>query len=261
MCRFAAFFSTEEIPLYSFLIPGGNSFILQSLDHPDGWGISHYHNGQPEVMRSILPAIADPLFEELCFAKQTKVLLGHIRRATTGNVSEVNSHPFRYEAWTFMHNGQIANFDRRRKELVAHISPPLRSNIKGTTDSEVFFYLFMTKLQAMDSESSNLSIKHKVYRSVKEVVTLIRNICDINENEDVSSLSFLLSNGSMLCGLALHKNISFREETSGKNKAVYFSSEAMAPPMSMRSVHSWRELAFNQFVFVDKIGDVSLLSI
>ena len=259
MCRFAAFLSTREIPLFKFLIPGGNSFVLQSLDHPDGWGISHYQDGHPEVVKSVLPAIADPLFEEMCFTKQTKLLLGHIRRATTGQVSEVNSHPFCFREWTFVHNGQIANFALKRDLLLQSISDVLRSEIKGTTDSEIYFYLFMTNILELEKSNGELSLKDMVHQSLKRVVSLIRKTCDIGEEK--SSLTCLVSNGSMLCGLSVHKNLSFRGEIEGPDRRVYFSSEAMAPPNNMKSTQSWRELRQDQLVYVDKLGHYSTLSI
>ena len=261
MCRFAAFLSTQEIPLYRFLIPGGNSFTLQSLDHPDGWGIAHYQDGEPDIVKSILPAIADPLFETMCFARKTKLLLGHIRRATTGEVCEANTHPFRYKSWTFIHNGQISNFVRERNSLLLEIPEELRSQIRGATDSEIYFYLFLAQFLHLEKSAPALSLKDRVYESLKNVVLFIREKCDSDSSQESSSLSCLVSDGSMLCGLAVHKNLSYRLEETDLQKTVYFSSEALAPPERMRSTSSWVEMTEDQFVFVGQDADISLLSI
>lgn len=72
---------------------------------------------------------------------------GHIRQKTDNfpNCNE-NTQPFQYKDIIFMHNGEIDFFQFKKKQILASIDPKLLSMIKGTTDSEHLFYLYITFL-------------------------------------------------------------------------------------------------------------------
>jgi glutamine amidotransferase len=59
-------------------------------------------------------------------------------------VQETNCHPFRYRKWLFVHNGEIHNLERIRRDLLLAVAPELFPNIQGTTDSELMFYLALS---------------------------------------------------------------------------------------------------------------------
>src|SRR3569833_2026597 len=59
-------------------------------------------------------------------------------------VQRTNCHPFRHQNWLFQHNGAIREFARVKRDLVLAISPSLFSEISGSTDSEIMFYLALT---------------------------------------------------------------------------------------------------------------------
>jgi len=82
---------------------------------------------------------------------ESPVILGHIRSASKGMaVAYENTHPFHYKNQVFMHNGQIHGFTPSiRSALAKHILPKFRPAIKGNTDTEVLFYLFLTSLEKM----------------------------------------------------------------------------------------------------------------
>jgi predicted glutamine amidotransferase len=72
--------------------------------------------------------------------------VGHIRKATTNSVVSLeNTHPIKYKNPIFMHNGDIDVLTEKRKHWIQQIDADLRSLIRGTTDTEILFYLFLSK--------------------------------------------------------------------------------------------------------------------
>jgi glutamine amidotransferase len=59
-------------------------------------------------------------------------------------VQETNCHPFRHGNWLFVHNGEIFEIEKFRKRLVEAVADELFTEMLGTTDSEVMFYLALT---------------------------------------------------------------------------------------------------------------------
>ena len=103
------------------------------------------------VERGLLPAHADEAFVEAARAARSRVVIAHVRDASVGPVTEANTHPFVHDQWIFAHNGTVARFKdvaRVRAELEAEIDPELRRALRGETDSERCFLIFLTRLAA-----------------------------------------------------------------------------------------------------------------
>jgi glutamine amidotransferase len=60
-------------------------------------------------------------------------------------VQQTNWHPFRHGHWLWMHNGAIAQFHDVKRELMLAVDPSLYADIEGSTDSETFFFLALTR--------------------------------------------------------------------------------------------------------------------
>jgi glutamine amidotransferase len=73
------------------------------------------------------------------------LVIGHIRKCDTtySRVQRENTHPFYYRNQVFMHNGYLLDYAVIRRLVPAD----LRKNIKGDTDSEMMFYLFLSLLR------------------------------------------------------------------------------------------------------------------
>ena len=146
MCRLFGFRSVIPSQVHRSLLQADNALGLQSKDHPDGWGVAHYIDTAPHVIRSSQTAISDNLFHRVSGVVASETVLAHVRKATQGVKSVLNCHPFQYGRWVFAHNGDISNFETCREKLVQLISPHLRRFILGDTDSEVIFHLFLSEL-------------------------------------------------------------------------------------------------------------------
>ncbi|MBK8683130.1 MAG: class II glutamine amidotransferase [Bacteroidetes bacterium] len=77
----------------------------------DGCGIGWYDNfATPGLYRSIHPAWNDMNLLDLADHIESPLFMSHVRATSLASVQETNCHPFRYNNWLFLHNGQIADF-------------------------------------------------------------------------------------------------------------------------------------------------------
>jgi glutamine amidotransferase len=124
------------------------SMCSRSTDSPtngDGFGIGWYaQRDEPGLFRSIRPAWNDANLRDLSAHIESPLFLAHVRATSLATVQETNCHPFRYRQWLFVHNGEIAEADTLRRDLLFAVDPKLFANVAGTTDSEVMFHLALT---------------------------------------------------------------------------------------------------------------------
>jgi glutamine amidotransferase len=139
MCRLLGIVSNKPIDLEFSL----ERFKIHAKNNPDGWGIGWYVNGKASVFKQGLSALADKS-ELAAYSKNviSKIIIAHVRKATQGNASTENTHPFRYKNWIFAHNGSV---DKNR--LSSLLSDRFKKLVRGETDSEVYFYWIMQNIE------------------------------------------------------------------------------------------------------------------
>jgi predicted glutamine amidotransferase len=149
MCRWAAYRGTP-IALEQIVSAPGHSLIEQSQQatlaktatNGDGFGIAWYgEHAEPGLYRDVLPAWSDCNLKSLARQIRSPLFLAHVRASTGGATSRDNCHPFVHGKWSFMHNGQIAGFEKIRRPMEAALSDRLYQARHGTTDSELLFLL------------------------------------------------------------------------------------------------------------------------
>lgn len=152
MCRWVAY-AGNPIPLEAMLFTAEHNLIDQSMNsrssskptNGDGFGVGWYGpRPYPGLFRSLRPAWNDFNLRDLASQIDSRLFFAHVRASTFATVQETNCHPFRYQRWLFVHNGEIRGFDKLRRDLLLHVDPELFGHIQGTTDSEVMFYLALT---------------------------------------------------------------------------------------------------------------------
>ncbi len=152
MCRWMAY-SGGAIYLEDLLFAAQSNLIDQSLSsrsaetptNGDGFGVGWYgKRARPGLFRSIRPAWNDFNLRDLAANIESHLFLAHVRATSLATVQETNCHPFRYGNWLFVHNGEVFEIEKFRRELLIAIDSHYFSNILGTTDSEVMFHLALT---------------------------------------------------------------------------------------------------------------------
>ncbi len=179
MCRWLAY-TGSPILLEELLFKTDVSLIDQSLlarraetpTNGDGFGIGWYGDQpEPGLYRHIRPAWNDDNLRDLAAHIESSLFLAHVRAAHGSGVQRSNCHPFRHGRWLFVHNGHTDGFEEMKRDLVLAIAPDLYPLIRGTTDSEIMFYLALTHgleqdplgaLQMMAGEIEEIARSHGV---------------------------------------------------------------------------------------------------
>jgi len=153
MCRIVAYLGCPSV-LADVLVTPKNSIVMQSLHaretnlrvNGDGFGVGWYVpeiSTSPALFTSISPAWNDHNLLHLTAKTKSPCFFAHVRSASTGGVTKYNCHPFIYGNWMFMHNGEINDFILIKRHLRHLLDDDIYDWIKGATDSEHLFALFL----------------------------------------------------------------------------------------------------------------------
>lgn len=190
---------------------------LVRKDKPLGWGLGFYQGGEVLMRRRPMDERGGVDITSLAGDLRTDVLIGHVRTATVGALSTENTHPFRFRQWLFAQTGTVTAFDSIRERLVATIPEFLRSGIRGETDAEVVFHVFLSFLHdagRLNDAVVDADASREALRSTLAVV----DATAAEVGGAPSALNLLLSNGEYL--LALHQTGTMAYRTfSGRDEA------------------------------------------
>jgi predicted glutamine amidotransferase len=203
MCRIFGFRSIIESQVHQSLIQADNALLNQSKVHSDGWGVAYYKGGIPHLIKSSKSAWSDRLFRQLSGILSSYTVVAHLRKATIGPVNNINTHPFQYGRWVFVHNGNLRNFNLKKKLLYEKIDPELSRFILGETDSECLFFLLLTNLKRqldpLKGSPRMEFLKSAVQVTLSEIEKIFGPI-QKNDGGDPTDqyLTFLLTDGVQL---------------------------------------------------------------
>ena len=149
MCRWAAYIGSPiyiadlvSAPKHSLIVQAREAEECKTSINADGFGIAWYaHRREPGLYRDVFPAWSDPNLKSVSEQVKSRLFLAHVRASTGTAISRNNCHPFAYDRWSFMHNGQISGFEQMRKHFDMAIPDQLYLSRKGATDSEALFLI------------------------------------------------------------------------------------------------------------------------
>lgn len=162
MCRLVAYLG-QKVLLEEVVVKPSNSIIMQSLHarettvptNGDGFGLGWYAphiNPRPALFTSVFPAWSNRNLLHLTAKIESPCFFAHVRAAGVGGVSDYNCHPFSHGKWMLMHNGDIANFISIKRHLRHLLDDDIYNWIRGETDSEHLFALFLQLAKGKDLE-------------------------------------------------------------------------------------------------------------
>ncbi|MCR2815642.1 class II glutamine amidotransferase [Microbacterium jiangjiandongii] len=134
----------------------GTTMASQFREHAfptngDGFGLAWSGRaGTLGQFRQVTPAWDSDNLRHLAAQIESPCFLAHVRAAPGGTIAEQNAHPFVHDGWMFQHNGEIGGFAALKRDLTMDVAPELYPHIRGTTDSEVCFFLALTYGLATD---------------------------------------------------------------------------------------------------------------
>jgi len=146
MCRLFGFRSAVPSRAHRSLVIAENALSEQARHHPDGWGLAYFHAGEAYVIKSERGAADSESFRRASERLSSQTMVVHVRRATVGELSPFNVHPFRHGRWVYAHNGTLFGFDRLRPRLHAELPESLRHLVLGTTDTETYFFWLLARV-------------------------------------------------------------------------------------------------------------------
>jgi predicted glutamine amidotransferase len=117
---------------------------LQGEGRSNALGIGAY--AQDDVLLRRFPSDAALPLESLAPPHETEALLFHARRLPVGLSLEENTQPFRSRRWLFAHQGRLQDYAHIRAGLLDEVPDFLKRQIRGETDSEIAFALFLKRL-------------------------------------------------------------------------------------------------------------------
>jgi glutamine amidotransferase len=243
MCRLFGQHALRGFDPCEPLCSAENALRFQSHKHPHGWGIGWYRRGVPVRRIGLLPAHHDEAFVEAARAARAGVIVAHVRDASIGPVTEPNTHPFVSGRWLFAHNGTLARFKRSRRvrqALEAEIDADLRARVRGDTDSERCFHLFLTHLRARASlDGAGIE---DVRRALAETTETVAAIADAGA-EKPSSMNFLVSDGRVLAACRRGRTLHLAAD-AGPRHVFVVASERIGAAL-------WEEVPEGGFVGTD----------
>jgi len=174
-----------------------NKFLLQSVTnkntpglennrdfnfHLDGYGFIFYYNNKISIYKSSLLYKNDLNFN---FIKEkfdkSNIIIGHIRATKTefiDNICYNNTHPFWFENNYWCHNGSISPFEE--KYFLQFINQKYKKSIKGNTDSEILFYIFLSIKDKVDNIEKTWNNFFELLSQFKSAISA--NIVYCNDN-------------------------------------------------------------------------------
>ena len=167
MCRLLAFASSTSMAISSLLTPDElENYRAMSTLHGDGWGAAAWTvDDQVTTVNSVERAIDDATFDSVVASPATAGIV-HLRWATAGlPVCLENTHPFSIGGWSFAHNGSFPHHERLLNELSAE----RRSELRGTTDSELYAALVVQRAQELGD----------IVAGLRSAIATIRDVCGL----------------------------------------------------------------------------------
>jgi glutamine amidotransferase len=270
MCRLVAYLGRPTL-LQNVLVTPENSIVMQSMHaretvlrtNGDGFGVGWYApqiSSDPALFTSIAPAWNDRNLLHLTAKIESPCFFAHVRSASAGGVTNFNCHPFVFGDWMLMHNGEIHNFIAVKRHLRRLLDDDIYHWIKGETDSEHFFALFLQLAKGRDM--SELSVVGDV---MQETIIKIEELVLEDADKGTSYFNICLTDGHRIVAtrycsfhrkkpLSLHylvgNSISAEDlwtEEEGEPTYIVISSERLNDIEGR-----WKEVPEQHMVLVDE---------
>ncbi len=274
MCRFVAYHG-PSIRLADLITLPKHSIIHQSYHakerteplNGDGFGLAWYAQSseEPALFKDVSPAWNNRNLADLPGVVESRTVLAHVRAATQGlSVMRSNCHPFAYRQFAFMHNGNIGNFGRVRRELLGRLSDDAFGAIQGTTDSEHAFGLWIDRWREAEAESPLERMRAAMVSTIGAIGALTA------QTEVASTLNLAVSDGVRFVasraaigddpgntlywrrGTGLRCEYGVCRMDRGSGRAVLVASEPLFEP------ETWQPVPLNSTISVDADATVDV---
>src|SRR5918998_4944395 len=213
MCR-ALLYLGEPVVLDNLLFQPDSALVRQSYMpkmlnklNLAGFGLRAWDRGshQPEkpfFYGSPSLPVFDRNLKNLAEKVRAACVLAHVRGVAYSSSVEIslqNVHPFQFDGvpWALAHNGDLFGMDQMKPRLLAHIDPRFVSGIRGTTDSEWIYALFVSQLPRPEAAAS----EEVVFTALERTLSILREVRAELGVSVSSSVNLFIANGQQLAAL------------------------------------------------------------
>lgn len=168
-----------------------------------GWGVGFYQGGEFLLKRRPIDDRPQLDFRDITSGIRADMLIAHVRVGTVGVARTENTHPFRYRQWLFAQTGTINAFATLRGRLSDSLPQFLLRDVRGETDAELLFHLFLSFLHdagLLDRPHVPSSTARAALRSS---LALVDRLC-AEEGHDPTALNLLVASPDYV--MAAHGN-------------------------------------------------------
>jgi glutamine amidotransferase len=175
--------------------------VRRKQDVTPGWGVGFYQAGEILLKRRPIDDRPEINLADLTRGVRADALLAHVRLATVGAPRTENTHPFRYRQWLFANTGTVDSFGRVRSRLAEQLPAFLHRDVRGETDSELIFHLFLSFLHDAGELDRPAVEPPAARQALRGAIALIDGLC-AEEGVPPTALNILVTNPEYL--LAVH---------------------------------------------------------
>lgn len=209
MCRVLSYMGLP-ISLEEMLYKPDNSFIKQSY-HPKymsyllnlagfgmvAWDNRSYNPMLPYIYKTYRLPFYDENLHNLADKITPQCLLAHLRGVAYNDqqiVSQENVHPFIFEGTNIAlaHNGALIKFNDMKFDLTKYVKSEYQKHIRGTTDSEWIYALFLSQLNSLDCKTED------VINAILETFKILRRVRHKHKIEIASPINIFITNGEFI---------------------------------------------------------------
>lgn len=249
----------------------------EEIKKADGWGIGFFRNNSSFLFKKAARSSGIPRITNIAEIVSSHVFISHLRRAEIGERKEANTQPFRWGNWLFAHQGTISRFRKVRMRIMRKLPSATKKQIRGSTDSEYCFFLFLTQLRGKGGiKKGNIALQDAV-EGLKRCGSTIFELCREAEIEEQPRLNFLITNGRYL--LASRRGTALfylPQKSTGSAETTFYSRSTglqyellkedddafgiivASEPLSDSA--GWREVPDNHILTVDHSLDYTVIS-
>jgi predicted glutamine amidotransferase len=213
MCR-ALLYLGEPVVLDNLLFQPDSALVRQSympkmlnLLNLAGFGLrawdpASHAPDKPFFYGSPSLPVFDRNLKNLAEKVRPACVLAHVRGvaySTAVDISLQNVHPFQFEGlpWALAHNGDLAAINDMKPLLSKEIRPEHLARIRGTTDSEWIYALFVSQL----ADPACLATEDEVLWALERTLGILRGAREKLGVSQSSSVNLFIANGSQLAAV------------------------------------------------------------
>src|SRR5262249_54701019 len=207
MCR-ALLYLGEPVVLDNLLFQPDSALVRQSympkmlnMLNLAGFGLRAWDPGshqpdKPYFYGSPSLPVFDRNLKNLAEKVRAGCVLAHVRGVAYSAAVEIslqNVHPFQFDGvpWALAHNGDLAGMEALKPGLAGPVQPPFLAGVRGTTDSEWIYALFMSQL----SDPRAAASEDEAFDALARTLAILREARAAAGIGVSSSVNLFIANG------------------------------------------------------------------